>query len=125
MNPIRGLPLEPLVLSKKLGNSFSHQVVGAATGLCGQLVQLKFLIFRQMHFHNHHRKKTRVGASSIDVHPRSSSQTFLLQRLTQQPFNVGLIRNAVACREPARGMGVLHRDSDQRADLRNATQDGS
>lgn len=40
------LLLEPLVLSKKLGDSFLQEIVGAATGPGGELVELNFLVLK-------------------------------------------------------------------------------
>jgi len=40
------LLLEPGILGKKLGNRFLHEIVGAAAGLSGRLVELNFLILR-------------------------------------------------------------------------------
>ncbi len=38
------LLLEPLVVGKKLGNGFPHELVGSPSGLGGKIVKLGFLI---------------------------------------------------------------------------------
>jgi len=45
------LCLEPFVMSKQLGNRFLYQLVGSPSCLGGKLIQLDFLILRQMYFH--------------------------------------------------------------------------
>jgi hypothetical protein len=38
-------------MSKQLGNGFLHQFVGSPSCLDGKLIELDFLILRQMYFH--------------------------------------------------------------------------
>jgi len=45
------LLFEPFVVGKQTGNRFLHQVVGVSSSCDSKLVELCFLILRQMHFH--------------------------------------------------------------------------
>lgn len=54
------LRFEPFVMSKELGNSFLHQVVGSPAGSDGKFIELGFLILRQMHFHAPKGRRTKV-----------------------------------------------------------------
>jgi hypothetical protein len=42
---------EPFVVREEPRNSFLHKLVRSPTGLGGQVVELRFLLLRQMHFH--------------------------------------------------------------------------
>ncbi len=51
VNANLNLRFEPFIMSKQLGNGFLHQVVSSSACLGGKLIQLDFLILRQMYFH--------------------------------------------------------------------------
>jgi hypothetical protein len=61
------LCLEPFVMSKQLGNRFLYQLVGSPSCLCGKLIQLDFLILRQIYFHIPKRKD---GGGLCQARPR-------------------------------------------------------
>ena len=46
------LLFEPLIVRRQTGNRLLHQLVGVSSSLDSKLVELCFLISRQMHFHD-------------------------------------------------------------------------
>jgi hypothetical protein len=59
------LLFEPLVMGEEPGDGLLHQIVRASSGRDGKLLELRFLIWRQMYFHSDIPRIPRAAAADV------------------------------------------------------------